>query len=99
MTEKKIYYTKRVYNNNDETDNFVKPEDIADHEKYNLTYRPGTAFFVNGVCKNEGYLGKERCDVISQRIIEGMKEGSLDDKFKEVRERMTNLKFTRLLYN
>ncbi|HON83759.1 MAG TPA: hypothetical protein PLI22_06475 [Caldisericia bacterium] len=41
---------------------------MKDWLEYNQSYRPGAALFVNGECKQTGYLSKERCDKISERL-------------------------------
>lgn len=64
----KIHHTMGVYNNGDRKHNGVFPEHLKDHIEYNLTYRPGRAFFVDGKCLNTGYLGKERCDEIEKGL-------------------------------
>lgn len=58
----KIHLTVGVYPNNDYVTNGVASDDLAEHIRYNLNARPGRAFFVDGKCRNVGYLGKERCD-------------------------------------
>lgn len=64
----KIHRTVGVYNNGDRVTNGVRPEDLDSHIKYNLDYRFGRAFFVDGVCVNKGYLGTERCKQISEEL-------------------------------
>lgn len=63
-----INHSRRVYNDGSKTDNGVAKEDLKDHIWYNKTMRFGTALFINGVCVNYGYLGKERCDKIAEEI-------------------------------
>ncbi len=56
---------------------------MKDWLEYNQSYRPGAALFVKGTakksswacpwcvtgeCKQTGYLSKERCDKISERL-------------------------------
>lgn len=57
----KIILTVGVYNDNSYVTNGVDSDDLESHIQYNLNTRPGRAFFVNGKCRNEGYLGKQRC--------------------------------------
>ena len=66
-----VNHTRRVYNSGCYTDNGVRKEHLADHITYNKEYRPGTALFVNGVCVNRGYLGRERCAEI-EKLIKGL---------------------------
>jgi hypothetical protein len=56
----KIHTTIGVYNNGDIKTNGVSEEHLETHIQYNLDYRPGRAFFVNGECLNKGYLDDER---------------------------------------
>lgn len=63
-----IHHTRGVYNSGHFKDNGVSSENIASHIWYNLNMRPGRAFFVDGICLNTGYLGKERCKVIEDEI-------------------------------
>ena len=64
----RIHHTMGVYNNGSRKHNGVAASDLAGHIEYNLAMRPGRAFFVDGVCKNVGYLGKERCDEIEREL-------------------------------
>lgn len=54
-----IYTTIGVYANHSYKVNGVSVEHIDSHIDYNITYRPGRALFVNGVCKHKGYLNDE----------------------------------------
>lgn len=45
-----IHHTRGVYPNGDYKDNGVPSEDIAGHIFYNISYRPGRAFFLDGIC-------------------------------------------------
>lgn len=64
----KVHHTMGVYNNGDRVHNGVLPADLSDHIEYNKVMRFGRALFVDGVCHNEGYLGKERCDAIEAEL-------------------------------
>lgn len=55
----KIYTTVGVYGNGDYKTNGVSEEHIESHIQYNLDFRPGRAFFVEGKCLNKGYLNDE----------------------------------------
>lgn len=55
-----VIHTRRVYPNGDYVDNGVREEDLADHTKYNLTFRFGCAFIVNGKVKSLGYHADEQ---------------------------------------
>jgi len=48
--------------------NIVAEEDLEGHIKYNLDLRPGRAFFVDGVCKNKGYLSDEKVSEWEEKI-------------------------------
>jgi hypothetical protein len=63
-----IHTTIGVYNNNSYKANGVTSENLEDHIQYNLRMRPGRAFFVDGVCKNPGYLSDERVAEWTQKI-------------------------------
>jgi hypothetical protein len=63
-----IHHTVGVYANGSKKQNGVKIENLADHIKYNMVYRPGRALFVDSVCLNEGYLSKEECALISKGL-------------------------------
>ena len=56
-----IHTTTGVYNNDERKTNGVPSEGLANHIKYNITRRPGRAFFLDGVCIHTGYLSDERC--------------------------------------
>lgn len=64
-----FHHTRGVYNNGEFKDNGVAPEDLDIHIEYNLTMRPGRAFFVDGVCLNRGYLSEERCRSIEAELV------------------------------
>lgn len=67
-TPEKIHHTMGVYNNGDCKHNGVHPNDLKDHIEYNLRMRPGRAFFVDGLCLNNGYLSQERIDEIVEEL-------------------------------
>jgi len=52
--------TVRVYNNDSIEVVIVKEENLERLIKYNNENRPGCAFFVDGQCKQNGYLDEER---------------------------------------
>lgn len=53
----KVY---RVYLNGDIIPLSITDEHLPGAIKYNAEYRPGTAYIVNGVCVQTGYLTKQR---------------------------------------
>lgn len=63
-----IHFTIGYYANGESKANGVMSENLASHIDYNLTMRPGRAFFVDGKCLNQGYLDKARCDEIEKEI-------------------------------
>ena len=65
-----IHHTVGVYNDGSRKTNGVTSENLAGHIKYNLTLRPGRAFFVDGYCLNEGYLSHARCKEIEKELQE-----------------------------
>lgn len=64
-----IHYTAGYYANGDMKWNGVPTENLADHIAYNLSRRPGRAFFVDGKCLNRGYLTEERCQEIEKELV------------------------------
>lgn len=58
----------RVYNNGDEV--LEHTEDADSWLDFNRRCRPGCALFVNGECKQTGYLSMDRCIAIGHRIKE-----------------------------
>lgn len=66
----KLHFTVGVYNDDSFKINGVAAEDLKGHIAYNIAYRPGRAFIVDGKCENRGYLTKERCDAWEVRIRE-----------------------------
>ncbi len=67
-----IHHTRRLYPNDDIQDNGVISEHLAQHIRYNLFHRPGTAFFVDGVCISRGQVDKERCTA-EEKMLVGIK--------------------------
>ncbi len=63
-----IHHTAGYYANGSSKTNGVKSENLAGHIQYNLRYRPGRAFFVDGVCLHHGYLDQERCEEIESEL-------------------------------
>jgi hypothetical protein len=64
----KIHHTAGYYSNGDAKINGVKSENLDEHIEYNLNWRPGRAFFVDGKCLNQGNLSKERCNEIEKEL-------------------------------
>jgi hypothetical protein len=58
----------RVYSNGDHVQKTLPANEVDDEVDYSRRYRPGCALFVGPKCVQTGYLGKERCDAISQKI-------------------------------
>ncbi len=63
-----IHHTMGVYNDGSRKHNGVTSENLAGHIRYNLRLRPGRAFFVDGMCLNEGYLDAERCKAVEAEL-------------------------------
>lgn len=63
-----LVWSVGVYNDDSRKQNYVAVEDLANHIAYNLSYRPGRAFFVNLHCLNQGYLGAKRADEWKERL-------------------------------
>lgn len=68
MSEQKIHHSMGVYNNGDRVHNGVMESHLEKHIKYNQTFRPGRALFIDGVCHNEGYLDAERIAAIVEEL-------------------------------
>lgn len=60
----RIHHTMGVYNSGHRVHNGVSPAHLEEHIAYNLFWRPGRAFFVDGQCLNAGYLDQARVDAI-----------------------------------
>lgn len=78
----RINHSRRIYNSNDVVDNHVAYDHLDDHIRYNKEMRFGTALFINGVCVNRGYLGKERCDAFEIEIKKMIEEEHLISKLQ-----------------
>lgn len=48
--------------------NGVLPDDLKSHIEYNLKYRVGRSFFVDGKCLNKGYQNDEEIQAFEDRI-------------------------------
>lgn len=62
------HVTIGVYASDNHKVNIVKPEHLEEHIQYNLTLRPGRAFFVDGKCLNHGYLSDEKVEEWEMKI-------------------------------
>lgn len=62
MQAEKVHTTIGVYPNGDIVINGVRGEHLPNHIVYNLAYRPGRAFWVDGVLKNKGALTEEQLE-------------------------------------
>jgi len=66
--QKQIYTTVGVYRNGDRITNRVLREDVFSHISYNLTFRPGRAFFLEGICLNRGYFSIDEIFCLEQEL-------------------------------
>lgn len=57
-----------VYKNGDYVINVVRDEDLAHHIEYNQIFRFGRGLFVDGECKNQGYLTDEEVAAWIEKI-------------------------------
>ncbi len=64
-----IHRSARIYNNDEVTENYVRPEDLITHAYYTFTMRPGTALIIDGNIVQTGYLGDERTKEHMAKII------------------------------
>lgn len=65
---RRIYTTVGVYGNGTYKTNGVSEDDLELHIKYNLDFRPGRAFFVEGKCINKGYFSDEEVLFWTEKI-------------------------------
>jgi hypothetical protein len=64
-----VAHCVRVYNNGDRVlFDTARDEDTQEWLRYNMKNRFGTALFVDGVCKQQGYLSQARCDEIARSL-------------------------------
>jgi len=56
LPRRDLYHTRGLNANGTTQDNSVARMDLANHIEYNLTFRPGRALFVHGICVNTGGL-------------------------------------------
>ena len=54
-----IHTTVGIYPNGDYKINGVCSENLAEHIKYNIQYRPGRILLVDGHCIHDGMMGLE----------------------------------------
>jgi len=73
-----IHTTVGLYANGSFKINGVLPEHLDDHIQYNIDYRPGRSFFVDGKCMNKGYHTDKEIKEFEERIKN-------DIKFKAVK--------------
>lgn len=65
-----IHHTRGVYPNGGFKDNGVPSEDLAGHIFYNISYRPGRAFFLDGICIHRG-IGVSDELIVEHTDVEG----------------------------
>lgn len=58
----------RVYNDGSRHQDLLTPTEAELEIAYNKQYRPGVAFFVDGECRQTGYLSVERCMEIVREL-------------------------------
>jgi hypothetical protein len=58
----------RVYLDGSRHIDLMTPEEAQSETEYNRTARFGVAFFVDGECKQTGYLDMERCIAIGREL-------------------------------
>ncbi len=73
-----MYSCIRVYNNSDEVHKtYFSLEEMEAWLDYNRKWRFGCALFVDGVCKYQGYLCKERCDGLEEKFRRNTNERNM----------------------
>ena len=69
MSKKETVHTSvRVYNCGDYVVHGVPDSYLETHIEYNVNKRGGCALFINGKCRNKGYLDAERIAAFEARI-------------------------------
>lgn len=63
-----IHHSVRVYSSGDRVEQGVLSADLDDHTTYNQVYRFGCALFIDGVCKNQGYLDQVLVAAIEKEL-------------------------------
>lgn len=63
-----IHTTIGLYANGSFKINGVLPADLKNHVEYNLKYRVGRSFFVDGKCLNKGYHTDQEIKDFEERI-------------------------------
>ncbi len=58
----------RVYNNGHRVVRTLEPGEVERQLTYDKVMRFGCALFVDGKCEAVGYLGEERCEVLSKEL-------------------------------
>ena len=61
----------RVYNNPNvpyHREHLLNAREAEDQVRYDARFRFGVAVFIDGVCRQTGYLTKDRCDKISEEL-------------------------------
>lgn len=67
-TESFFHHTRGVYSNGEYKDNGVLAENLGAHIQYNMVFRPGRAFFLDGKCLYPGSLGWTRCEELEKSM-------------------------------
>ena len=68
-----IHTTIGLYANGSFKINGVLPIDLKNHIEYNLKYRVGRSFFVDGKCLNKGYQNDQEIKDFKERIAKDIK--------------------------
>lgn len=63
-----LHTTIGYYPNGDYKVNGVPSEDIASHIWYNITFRPGRLFIVDGYCVHRGTFSYDSCKEIVEKL-------------------------------
>ena len=67
----------RTYNNGNRVVSWLNARQAEEWVSYNAVFRFGCALFVNGECRNLGYLGDERCNALAETYRQEVAEGRL----------------------
>jgi hypothetical protein len=72
------HVTVGVYPSGDYKVNVVREEDLESHIEYNLKFRPGRLFFVDGKAMNNGLMKEEYAQPWIQEWTEKIKNMNID---------------------
>ncbi len=63
-----IHHSRGAYGIGNYKDNGVATDSLEAHIADNIKWRPGRALFIDGVCRNQGYLSVKECAEITLEL-------------------------------